>query len=360
MPNAIGKDSTSSKVLARSAQTVIETTGGAVETTGFQLLPGKFAFETFLTETFVTAVGGGGRTMDVIHTNATKPLAWETFQLWVDLHTLIHTTENPDGFVTYAIQTETGNYLTAVDGGGLTTDVLHTDAKQPLAWEKFGLIPQTPPFSIYPENYTLTKDSPWYYAIATEQGNYLTALGGGGHATEPSMHSDATQVKSWELFRLICAGPLLSGYQYTLRPVDGFTLAALDGGGHFRSGLLLAAFDNVLRKSWAKFTVLHQADGSYALQTLTGNYVTAVVGGGIGPDSAASPGGEGDVFHTDALQIGSWEKFNILDQGDFTYVVRTVSGLYVGIKKDPNLWLLRTDITDIADAARFRLTPLLA
>jgi hypothetical protein len=28
---------------------------------------------------YLTAVGGGGRTSDVIHTNATRPQAWERF-----------------------------------------------------------------------------------------------------------------------------------------------------------------------------------------------------------------------------------------------------------------------------------------
>lgn len=70
-----------------------------------QQLPGKFALETFLKETFVTAVGGGGRTSGAIHTNATTPSLWETFQLWYDPEQRLNTPENPEGFFPYAIQT---------------------------------------------------------------------------------------------------------------------------------------------------------------------------------------------------------------------------------------------------------------
>ena len=37
----------------------------------------------------------------------------------------------------YDIQTINGHYLTAVDGGGLTTDTIHSDATRVGAWEKF-------------------------------------------------------------------------------------------------------------------------------------------------------------------------------------------------------------------------------
>jgi hypothetical protein len=49
-----------------------------------QLLPGKFAIETFVKETFLTAVGGGGRTADAVYTMQ-NPAAWETFRIWADL-----------------------------------------------------------------------------------------------------------------------------------------------------------------------------------------------------------------------------------------------------------------------------------
>jgi hypothetical protein len=324
-----------------------------------QLLPGKFAIETFLKETFLTAVGGGGRTSNAIHTDATTPSTWETCQLWFDPEARIKTPENPEGFFPYAIQTTSGNYLTAVDGGGRTSDVLHTDATTPETWETFGLIPQVPPLSIYPTNFDLSHDAPWYYAIATEKGNYLTALGGGGQSTDPALHSDATKVNTWELFRLICSGPLMSGRQYTLRPVDGFTLAALNGGGEVKNGLFMAAFNDFDRKPWEKFTLLQQPDDTFALQTLSGNFVTAVTGGGV-PPLESTEGPPSDVFHTDAVKISTWEKFRILDQGDFSYVLQTDLGWFVGLAGQNPILLFRTDLTEIKDATRWRLTPLLS
>ncbi|MFZ0317741.1 MAG: hypothetical protein WAL56_01340 [Candidatus Sulfotelmatobacter sp.] len=322
-----------------------------------QLLPGQFAIQTFLKETFLTAVAGGGRIADAIHTDATQVGAWEKFNLWA-YSGRDTTPENPEGFTQYAVQTQSGNYITAMEGGGRTDDVLHTDATQALAWEKFGLIPQSPSFSLYPPNYQLTHDSPWYYAIPTKTGNYLTALGGGGD-TDPSVHSDATKIASWELFRLIKCGELMSGYQYAIRPIEGFTLTANNGGGLTRNGLFLSTLDDIDRRPWTKLTLLEQDDGSYAMQTVSGNYVTAVGGGGIPPFD--ENGTESDVFHTDAVRIQAWEKFRILDQGDGTYVIQTtVSREFIGAIDDTGELYLRTDIQTIEGAARFRLSPLLS
>ena len=41
------------------------------------------------------------------------------------------------------------------------------------------------------------------YAIQTINGHYLTAVGGGGRTTD-TIHSDATRVGSWERFRVTC------------------------------------------------------------------------------------------------------------------------------------------------------------
>lgn len=327
-----------------------------------QLLPGQFAIQTFLKETFLTAVGGGGRTADAVATDAKEVGAWEMFNLWV-YPTRVHTHENPEGFIQYAIQTKNGNYITVVGGGGRSADVLHTDAVQARAWERFGLIHQSPEWSlrsIYPSNYDTRRDSPWYYAIPASTGNYLTALGGGGHNADSSINSDATQIASWELFRLIKCGQLMSGYQYAIRPVEGiYTMMAADGGGRIRYalGFALINLDRPAEaRKWAKLALIEQDDGSYAMQTVNGNYVTAVGGGGIPPLDPVTTG-PSDVFHTDAVHVQSWEKFEILDQGDGTYAIQTFAGNYIGQTEN---WLMRTDITAIEDAGKYRLSPLLS
>jgi hypothetical protein len=164
--------------------------------------------------------------------------------------------------------------------------------------------------------------------IGTFNRHLLTALGGGGSKTSNAFHTDATVASTWETFFVLKSGDLGSGYRYAIRPtgtggpgeVVNF-LTALGGGGrgakdypaitHFR-GL----------GSDSLFTVIRLTDGSYALQTRSGNYVTAVGGGGIA---------RGDNLHTDATQIQAWEKFKLVDQGDGTCTIQTVSGFYLAV-----------------------------
>ena len=124
---------------------------------------------------YLTAVGGGGRISDVLHTDATKASTWERF-------VLINTTEG-----VYHLKTANGHYLTAVSGGGRITDVMHSDATQAKAWETF----------------TLSSLGNNYYSIQTNNGRYLTATGGGGQIND-AIHSDAITVQAWERFRFTC------------------------------------------------------------------------------------------------------------------------------------------------------------
>lgn len=128
---------------------------------------------------YLTAVGGGGRVADVIHTDATRVGAWEKFTL-VDARV-------GTPLVTYGIKTVKGRYLTAVGGGGRVADVIHTDATWLRGWERFVLIP-------------LGSDQ---YAIQTSTGHYLTANHGGGQIKD-AIHSDATKIGAWEKFRFKC------------------------------------------------------------------------------------------------------------------------------------------------------------
>lgn len=128
---------------------------------------------------YVTAVGGGGRTTDVIHTDATRIGSWEKF-------TLIDSGSGTP-VIQYGILTTNGHYLTAVGGGGRITDVIHSDATWLLAWEKF----------------TLNSLGGGVYDIQTVDGHYLTAVGGGGLTTD-AIHSDATRVGAWEKFTVSC------------------------------------------------------------------------------------------------------------------------------------------------------------
>ncbi|WP_338246887.1 fascin domain-containing protein [Dictyobacter halimunensis] len=142
---------------------------------------GPIAGCVFLTSNghYLTAVGAGGRTTDVIHSDATRIGSWEKF-------TLIDSGDGSPN-IHYGLQTFHGFYLTAVGGGGRITDVIHSDATQLRAWEKF----------------SLDSLGNGVYAIETINGHFLTAVGGGGRVTD-TIHSDATQVRAWEKFRVTC------------------------------------------------------------------------------------------------------------------------------------------------------------
>src|SRR6185503_16232199 len=67
---------------------------------------------------YLTAVGGGGRTSDVIHTDAWQIGSWELFTFVL--------AGDPNFFTPYGLLTVNGHYLTVVGAGGRTTDVIHS------------------------------------------------------------------------------------------------------------------------------------------------------------------------------------------------------------------------------------------
>jgi hypothetical protein len=127
---------------------------------------------------YLTAVDGGGRTTDAIHSNATSVGPNERF-------TLIQ--EDYGGLPYYhSLQTAKGYFLTAEYGGGLIIEnVISSDRTAVGPWEKFIFV---------------SKVDDWF-AIQTISGNYLTAIDGGGRTTYV-MNSNATWIRGWELFKL--------------------------------------------------------------------------------------------------------------------------------------------------------------
>jgi hypothetical protein len=287
-------------------------------------LPGEFLIQTVSKGNYLTAVGGGGRITDVVHTDKTQPGSTEKFRL------VPYPQAGPSytpGL--YAIQTASGNYLTAVGGGGRTTDVVHTDATKIAAWEQFRLQVLTGPYGAY--------------AIQTVKGNYLTATGGGGHNTDPpAVHTDATSIGDWEKFWLLKSGDLGSGYMYRISIGLGSYLFANRGGGQTTNAIgNTSTLPPVWSDEQTRFRLNRQGDGTYALQTVDGHFVTAVGGGGRTTD----------VLHTDALQVQAWEKFWLRDLGDGTYAIQTVKGNYLG----PGPEVISTGSSNPNDAYRFRL-----
>jgi len=304
-------------------------------------LPGHFAFQTFGGK-YLTAVGGGGRVTDAVHTNATAIGSSERYRLFLVL----------GGGVPpkLAIQTASFNFLTAVGGGGRSSDVLHTDAKQVQAWETF--------------SFDLDQYG-WRHTIQTVKGNYVTAVGAGGKTTD-AIHSDAVKADNWEYFYIWKCGDLGSGRHYTIRAVSdvqGFVFSYGGGGrvntrdGNFIFGALGVLSDYKLRPAsfdnrWQRFLFMRQNDGSYALRTSNGvNYLTAIQGGGLASGAITT-----DNLVTDRTQVQSWEKFRFVEHGSCTYVIQTASGHYLGKKTaTTGIGKFATNVSDINQATKFRL-----
>jgi hypothetical protein len=129
---------------------------------------------------FVTAVDGGGRSTNVMRTDATVVGPNEKFTL-----------EGVGDGVHVDLRTRSANYVTAVNSGGLThnqlTDVLHTDATRLGTWETLELIGQ----------------GDGTVGIRLFDGHVLTAVDGGGRSTG-AFDTNRSAVQSWEKFRFIC------------------------------------------------------------------------------------------------------------------------------------------------------------
>lgn len=302
--------------------------------------PGEFAIRTTRGYYF-TAANGGGRAADpTVFTGATSAGAWEKFKLPV---------ASPPSPHDKTIQTSSGHYVTAVNGGGMAADALHTDATQARDWERFRLIYLG----------IGSPAAPTYYAIQTIKGNYLTAVNAGGRYQD-ALHTDATQIKGWEQFRIVKCGDPGSGYEYAVQAADAQFLAATKWEGKAGFGL-----DPRPAEADMKFKLIRQNDGTYALQTANGRtYLTALGGGGqvekydrkyytpdCGRFSGPCIGGAAPIFHTDATQVQAWEKFRLIDQGNCTYAIQTSSGFYAGIFKNSSGVTLLTTRRDGAPTA---------
>ena len=175
----------------------------------------------------------------------------------------------------------------------------------------------------------------------------------GGKITD-AVHTDAVRVGEWETFFFRKSGDLGSGYRYYITPESGAIPIFATGGGGQAQKAITEGFIGTQPLSWAIFTLLQQEDATYAIQTLDGHYVTAVNGGGLAYGTADS-----DNLQTDRTVIQAWEKFTFVDRGDGYYCIQTVSGYYLGPRRDQNAQdqgAFSTDISDINVASKFILS----
>ena len=154
---------------------------------------GAVAIQT-INGTFVTAVNGGGPPPEpncrpgvvALHEDATQIGPWERF-------TMVHVAGTPR----WALQTSGGQFVSAVNGGGIggpngaaPFSQLHTDATTIGQWEVFHIV-------------SLGGN---VVALRTpDRHHFVTAANGGGCGGRNSVpfHTDAVQIGPWEQFRFI-------------------------------------------------------------------------------------------------------------------------------------------------------------
>jgi hypothetical protein len=150
-------------------------------------------------------------------------------------------------------------------------------------------------------------------------------------------------------------------------PANDAALTAVKGGGLDKGDTIVQGYwpGDSDDRSWSRFKLIRQSDGSYALQTANGvNFVTALGGGGqvqdYVPPDCGFPGacisGTTTIFHTDATQVRAWEKFKFVDQGNCKYAIQTTSGFFVGIYQDSDgHFLMTTRRSEISENEKFQL-----
>lgn len=292
----------------------------------------------------VSAANGGGVIgADAVQTQYKYSLGGPTDPSVIGADELFNVWTNSNG--QFALQTSKGNFITAVDGGGRTTDVLHTDATTVAAWEEF-VITQT--------------GAPGAFSVLIETSNnhFLTAVGMGGKTTD-AFHTDATKVGTWETFFIRKFGPLVlgdnlatAGY-FTVDTDRKQAIAAREGGGQTQNTIQFFGQGGV-QFVWTFFTLIPQSNGSFALRTYSNTYVTAVNGGGLDYGTASS-----DNIHTDATAIGAWEQFRFIQSDDGSFFIQTVDGYYWGKRTFGGSaeGEYSTDISDLSSASKFWLIP---
>jgi len=244
-----------------------------------ELIPGEFAIRTFDTNNYLSWSSGTG----TVITSATTLSQTEKFQLtiYTPEYTLIQTldgryvTVDPLGglsltqgiqetslftligpqvmnesyegsagplFFGFNIRTRNGNFVSAVNGGGMTFNAFLTDITVAQDWEAFSIVKSGDlgsgyrylikpfgkqiygsAFSSLSSDFTLiqAQPPPGGYVLLTSSGfTYLTAVGGGGLASGDNLHTDAWKPLTWEVFNIVDQGDAT----YFIQTSSGFFL----------------------------------------------------------------------------------------------------------------------------------------
>jgi hypothetical protein len=246
-----------------------------------ELLPGEFAIRTFDTNNYISWSTGA------LTTSATTLSQTEKFKLttYTPLYTLIQTLD--------------GQYVTAAPQGGLTLTQ---------GTEETSLFTLIGPQSIE-ENYegAAAPNALYGFNIRTRYGPFVSAVNGGG-MTSNAFLTDITVAQDWEAFSIVKSGDLGSGYKYYIKPFgrqifgpatlagetlftliraqppnsggyvlqvpNGFNyLSAIDGGGLVGNQSRSPLTDAWTPLAWEVFNIVDQGDGTYFIQTSSEFYL---------------------------------------------------------------------------------------
>jgi hypothetical protein len=158
---------------------------------------------------FLTAVNGGGFSGGgaALQTGSTQVGASQTFVMQTSLGPLLLPKQ-------FTLKTVTGDFVTAVDGGGMggpndASSPIHTDASAIGSWEMF-TVSAVPCATTQQEMDVLSNPatlSTYTFCanIQTADGHFVTALNGGGVGglNNVPIHTNATQAGSWETFQFV-------------------------------------------------------------------------------------------------------------------------------------------------------------
>jgi hypothetical protein len=205
----------------------------------------------------------------------------------------------------FAFRTMKGFYLSALSGGGRATDpVVATVATRADAWEKFRIEVMDPP-------------APHDNAFRTSSGNYLTAVDGGGR-TSDVLHTDATQARAWEQFRVHDLSLTAPTY-FALQTINNHYVTAVGEGGKYENAIHT---DATQPRAWEQFRIVKcgdLGDGRQYIILAPGDLaLNASKGGGIAENDIA----------TFLLPLARDEsRFTFIRQQDGTYALRTANGI---------------------------------
>jgi hypothetical protein len=226
-------------------------------------------------------------------------------------------TSNPAPFLRnqlIAIRCDNGMFWTVVNMGGLSgqpTCFSTSRSGSTDTWEKFRM--------------EVVDAATLKFAIKTTAGFYITAEGSGGRggpndAASP-VHTDATVINAWE--------KLLIEYQpdgtFAIKTLSGFYLTCADNGNkHYDSQPFSS--NRTQRAAWEIFSAVPlQMFRSLrlAFRTNRNSFLNAVNNGGLSNDNVA--------LSTGARTVGNFEKFyvEVIDLGQNQFALRTLSGYFI-------------------------------